>query len=124
MRRFDESRPLAELLAARSAGIKDLRHGYLDRRDWFGIDPDAVAPNPGRAAYTCSPTVRHGDIAATLSRDPESVLARWCGDLLVRPDGALDRQRSVHLQQLGGLSHRDLLTHDEAYRHLRDWLSR
>lgn len=124
LRRYDESMPLAELLAARNAGIKVLRHGYLDRQDWYGLDPDAVDPNPDRAAYRFPPAVRHGDVAATLSHDPSSWRGRVFGDLLVRPDSALDREHSVHIRQIGGLSHRDLLTHHEIYRQLRDWLRR
>ena len=37
-----ESRPIAAVLRARSAGIKDLRHGSLVDAEWETLDPDAL----------------------------------------------------------------------------------
>jgi pimeloyl-ACP methyl ester carboxylesterase len=64
LRQFDESAPLAALLAARSAGIKDMRHGSLHQQDWHGADPDAL--HRGRAPHPYQPpaTVRHSNLAA------------------------------------------------------------
>ena len=37
-----ESRPIAAVLRARSAGIKDLRHGSLVDAEWEALDPEAL----------------------------------------------------------------------------------
>ncbi|MGI5127699.1 esterase/lipase family protein [Pseudonocardia sp. CA-107938] len=100
--RFDVSRPVGALLDLRSAGIKDLRTGIGD------------APVP--------PTVRHHDLAATLSRTPASLLGRAFGDLLVLPSSALTSVTPGDSRAVGGLSHRDLLHHDAVYATLREWL--
>ena len=100
--RFDPTAPLGALLDMRSAGIKDLRDG---------IGPE-----------TASPTVERYDIAATLSRDPASLLGRTVGDLLVPPSSALIAARPDRTRALGGLGHLDLLHHDTVYAVLREWL--
>lgn len=100
---FDQTAPLAALLDLRSAGIKDLRTG------WTG--PDA-APS----------TLRRGNIAATISRDPTSLLGRTLGDLLVQPTSALPPAPPARSHAVGGLGHRDLLVDDRVHAVVRDWL--
>jgi hypothetical protein len=122
LRRFDESAPIAALLAARSAGIKDLRYGSLHRQDWDGHDPDAVhrvVPHP----YRPPDGVEHGNVAATVVRAP-GPLSPWGGDLLVPTASALAPLPPAHRCVLPGLTHRDLLTHDAVYMKLAGWLSR
>jgi hypothetical protein len=121
LRQFDESAPIAALLAARSAGIKDLRHGSLHLRDWHGADPDALhrgcAPHP----YQPPATVRHANLAATLSRSPGR-LGHWIGDLMVPTSSALAPTPPARTHLIGGLRHGDLLTHDAVYAQLLSWL--
>jgi pimeloyl-ACP methyl ester carboxylesterase len=121
LRRFDTSAPIAELLAARSAGIKDLRHGSIHELDWYGTDPDALrrVTEPGR--YLPPPAVRHSNLAATLARDPGPV-GHWIGDLLVPTASALAADPPARTHRLGGLGHVDLLTDDAAYARLLEWL--
>lgn len=97
--RFDPTAPLGALLDLRSTGIKDLRHGI-------------GAP---------SPILAHHDIAATLSRDPASLLGRTVGDLLVLPSSALTAPPHS-ARAIGGLGHLDLLHDDTVYAVLREWL--
>ncbi|MDT0276559.1 lipase family alpha/beta hydrolase [Blastococcus goldschmidtiae] len=127
--KLPETRPLARVLALRSVGIKDLRHGALVEDDWTGRDLDA--------ATTELPThvplhdgARHFVVMATLSRNPEGRAADWFGDLLVPPRSALgdtgDDDRLAfpadHVQRLGGLHHFGLLNHPQVYAHIRRWL--
>ena len=100
--RSELTAPVGALLDLRSAGIKDLRHGV-------GDDP-------------VPPTVRHRDIAATLSSTPTGLLGRSFGDLLVLPSSALTSAASDRGRALGSLGHRDLLHHDSVYDVLREWL--
>jgi hypothetical protein len=128
--RLPETRPLARLLAARSAGIKDLRRGTLVEADWSGRDLDAAEA----AAHTHVPLhdgARHFVVLATLTRDPGARAADLIGDLLVPPKsasgdtGGEDRLAfpADHVHRLGGLHHFDLLSHPLVYRQIRTWLT-
>jgi pimeloyl-ACP methyl ester carboxylesterase len=114
--RFPESAPIGGLLASRSAGIKDLRDGWIHAGD----------RGDGARAYRPPVGTRHSNLAATWSRDPGSALGRWTGDLLVQPRSALAALPATALparaHAIGGLSHRDLLTHDAVYVRLLRWL--
>lgn len=91
--------PLAEVVAARSAGVKDLRRRLHDE-----LPAD----------------MRHHFLAATVTRDPRHPLGAVVGDWLVRPTSALGGRRpgAVARQRFGGLTHLDLLNHPEVYRYL------
>lgn len=127
--RLPETRPLAQVLALRSVGIKDLRHGSVVEADWTGRDLDAGEP----VAPTRVPLhdgARHFVVLATLSRNPAGAVADLVGDLLVTPRSAVgdtgDHERLAfpadHVLRLGGLHHFDLLDHPEVYAQLRRWL--
>jgi PGAP1-like protein len=127
--RVPETRPIAALLATRSAGIKDLRRGTLVEEDWTGRDLDA----PGTAAHTAVPLsdgARHFVVVATLARDPHGPVGALLGDLLVPPRSATgdtgDDDRLAFppdaVCRLGGLTHLDLLNHPRVYAQLRRWL--
>jgi pimeloyl-ACP methyl ester carboxylesterase len=127
--RVPETRPLARLLALRSVGIKDLRHGTLVKADWTDRDLDAIGP----AEHTHVPLhdgARHFVVLVTLSRDPSGRLADLLGDLLVPPRSASgdtgDDDRLAfppdHVHRIGGLHHFDLLNHPRVYERIRRWL--
>jgi hypothetical protein len=122
LRRFDESAPIAALLAGRSAGIKDLRYGSLHRQDWHGGDPDALhrrVPHP----YRPPDGVEHCNLAATVGRAPGPI-GHWVGDLLVPTASALAPTPPAHTRIVPGVTHRGLLTHDVVYTQLASWLGR
>jgi hypothetical protein len=121
LRQFDESAPVAALLAARSAGIKDMRHGSLHQQDWHGADPDALHRNTAPHPYQPPAGVRHSNLAATLSGNPGR-LGHWIGDLLVPTRSALAPTPPARTHLIGGLRHGDLLTHDAVYAQLLSWL--
>ena len=118
LRRFDESAPLGELLARRSAGIKDLRYGYLDEADWADTDPDEILINR-RSVYTSADGARLSFAAATLG----GRAGTWIGDLLVLPDSALDESQDARRRTFERMNHFDLLRHPDVYAQLRDWLT-
>jgi hypothetical protein len=128
--RLPETRPLAAVLALRSAGIKDLRRGTLVEADWAGRDLDT----PGPGAHTHVPLcdgARHLVVLATVAPDPDGRLGAVVGDLLVPPASAVgdtgDDDRLAYppdaVARLGGLSHLDLLNHPRVYRQIRRWLT-
>ncbi|SEO40884.1 lipase family alpha/beta hydrolase [Trujillonella endophytica] len=127
--RLPETRPLATLLAGRSAGIKDLRHGTLVEEDWAERDLDARTP--GRHTHVpLHDGARHFVVLATLAADPTGWTANLLGDLLVPPRSATgesgDGDRLAfppdHVHRLGRLHHLDLLDHPRVYAQLRRWL--
>jgi hypothetical protein len=109
------SSPLSRIAAIRSAGITDLRYGYLLDEDWQGTDRfhhagDRRHPFPLPRGVRCS------------------ALAASKRDGLVSVDSALGRhanRRSTPLftesrQWLShGLNHWDLLSHPTVYRRIR-----
>jgi pimeloyl-ACP methyl ester carboxylesterase len=129
LRRVPEASPLGNILDLRSAGIRDLRFGYLSDDDWLSNDPGALLADrasPIALLDNCS----HTFITATLTPDPGHPLGRAFGDLLVRTDSAAGRHRTRTIPlppgsvvQLGGLNHFDLLDHPLVYAQLRRALS-
>lgn len=125
-----ETRALARGLNARSAGIKDLRFGYLLDEDWLDQDPDAFLRNTG-GEIPFPATANHYFVCATLSREPHAPVGRMIGDLLVLRASAWggvrrgERMRFPieHYHHVGPASHFDLLNHPAIYDQLRRWLS-
>ncbi|HEY3003340.1 MAG TPA: hypothetical protein VGJ44_13410 [Kribbellaceae bacterium] len=121
LRGIGETAPLGALLDTRSAGIKDLRHGYLDERDWVGIDPDELLTDRRAKAYRTAPRARQSFAAASLGA-PGSRTGRWVGDLLVLPDSALSPRLRARRRWFGRMHHFRLLRDGRVYRQLRRWL--
>ena len=130
LRRLPETRPVAQALASRSVGIKDLRFGDLLADDWAALDDlDGHRAEPTR----CAPLLEGADhyyVGATLTRRHDTVAARVIGDALVPFHSASGdgRVRRLGLQvdrgrHLAGLHHFDLLNHPRVYAVLRDWLA-
>ncbi len=125
-----ETRGFAKALNLRSAGIKDLRYGYVIEEDWFGHDPDAYLRNTGREIPFLE-TANHYFVCATLSRESDAPLGRLFGDWLVLSSSAWGsggrgqrlRFPVDNYRHYGGASHFDLLNHPEIYEQLKRWLT-
>ncbi|HEX6488273.1 MAG TPA: alpha/beta hydrolase [Candidatus Dormibacteraeota bacterium] len=106
LRQVPEAAAVAEVLDLRSAGIRDLRHGYVD-------PPSAETPSTYGQTY----------VAATVTRSPGHPLGWIVGDLLVRSASAHGRHgsRSVSIagRHVGSLTHFDLLDHPSVYECVR-----
>lgn len=118
----------AEIIDARSAGIKDLRHGYIVEEDWQGQDPDRPL-NDTRTHARWVDGVSYHRIVATLTQDPAHPMGRIIGDVLVRrasaaasnPAHGAERHHG-EVVELGGISHIGLANHPLVYNQLRTWL--
>jgi pimeloyl-ACP methyl ester carboxylesterase len=125
------SAPFARLGRLRSAGITDLRHGYLLDDDWRGLD--RFERSVGHHTPVPLPdSVQTYTIAATKVDDPETPPDNFLGDGLVPVDSALGRhprkdltlaipdhhQRIVH-----DTSHLGLMSSREVYEILAQWLN-
>jgi pimeloyl-ACP methyl ester carboxylesterase len=125
-----ETRTFANALNARSAGIKDMRYGYLVDEDWTERDPDGLLAEAGREIPFLT-TADYYFVCATLTRAPETAIARIMGDLLVLRASAWDhggrgerlRFPVGNYRHLGGATHFDLLGHPAIYEQLRGWLA-
>ncbi|MEM9727762.1 MAG: hypothetical protein AAF997_04200 [Myxococcota bacterium] len=120
----------AEVLDARSSGIKDLRHGYIVDEEWLGRDPDAVFADARRNVPLVD-GVGYYFLGATLSPDPDHPLGVLLGDWLVRLPSALGHDpepaRRVPFESAAvfrGMNHVHLANHPDVYEALRGWLGR
>lgn len=116
----------AELLDARSAGVKDLRYGYTVDEEWLDRDPDEVFADARRNVPLVD-GVGYYFLAATISRDPEHPLGQLLGDLLVRLPSASGEapEPARRIPFSGGavffgMNHIHIANHPEVYLALRD----
>lgn len=119
----------AQLLNARSAGVKDLRHGYIHEEEWLGKDPDAAFSNE-RINSPPLDGVHYSFFAATITRDPEHPVGKLLGDLLVCIPSAAgeteDPSRRIPFSRgrvFPGMSHMTIINHPEIYTELREALA-
>jgi hypothetical protein len=126
-----ETAPLARILASRSGGVRDLRHGTLVAEDWREEDDDAWLAR----RVTDVPFLPHATacfLGATITGDPTHRVGRLLGDGMVLPPSAMGgptRGRSRHVTldlgevpTVGGVHHLALLNHPAVYRLLEQWL--
>jgi pimeloyl-ACP methyl ester carboxylesterase len=108
--RLPETRPVARAIEQRSAGIKDLRYGYVVDEDW--ADGDRSAPPreipflEGAKHYFVS----SGDLFVTR----RSAWARRAREPVRFP--------AEHYAHIDGVSHFDLLNHPAVYAQIHWWL--
>jgi pimeloyl-ACP methyl ester carboxylesterase len=128
--KLPETRALFAMpLNLRSAGIKDLRYGYLVDECWQDQDCDAFLKNTSREIPFLR-TASHYFMCATVSRDADAVAGRLIGDLLVLRASAWSHQRGQrlrvpieHYSHVGGANHFELLNHPAIYRQIRRWMA-
>lgn len=118
-----ETRPIAEFLNGRSAGLKDLRVGPDPARDQIGSKPEDATAD----IFTKAGVEQHF-LAGVVTSTPSRPLGRLVGDLVVRTGSATGtgRQRQVESTDvivLNGRRHTDLLHDPAAHEHIRHWLS-
>ena len=124
--------PLARLGKARSAGITDLRHGWVMDAQWAGRDRFAPLSKARQVASPPLPARVRCFAAAAALGAAGGVPQRLLGDGLVSVDSALGRHRdprrtlgfAADHQWLGhGIDHLQLLDHGELYPQLVRWLA-
>jgi pimeloyl-ACP methyl ester carboxylesterase len=125
LRVVPESRPIADILDRRSAGIRDLRFGYLVEEDWRGEKPARLLHN-NRSEVPPLEGCTHTFVSATVARSLRHPLSWIGGDLLVATDSAAGRRSDgsvvvsadavIHLDRL---THFDLLDHPLVYQQMR-----
>jgi hypothetical protein len=126
--RLRETRPFADIVNGRSAGIKDLRYGSCAQEDWDGHDPDEfLTDRCGEVPFL--PSAGYYFVGATLTRDSDHLLGRIVGDVLVQYPSASGNgpRRRIPFElengtHLGGAHHMSLLNHPAVYEQISTWL--
>ena len=128
LRVVPETRPFSTILESRSAGIVDLRHGYISNDEWegqdltgqWGLDRIAAAPLP-RADYHF--------VASTLGASERHPLSSVLGDLLVHVSSATGVTRNgpivegARSEYVPSAHHFALLNHPRIADLLVGWLN-
>jgi len=122
--------PLSRLGKIRSAGITDLRHGYLLDEDWHGRDRFAKSGSHHKT-LPLPQGVQCYAIAATTGKQTGDLKDRLIGDGLVPLASALGshakRERNLAFRQdrqwiVSETGHLDLLSRKEVYTRITQWL--
>jgi len=123
------SQGIAILGNKRSAGIKDLRFGYLVDEDWKGKKDDSFWHN-NRNMAPLLPKVDHYNIASLLAKKTKNLLSDYWGDGLVPLRSATGKSFSKsrtlpfspkHCKVFRGFSHTKTTHHDKVYRQILKW---
>jgi pimeloyl-ACP methyl ester carboxylesterase len=128
--RLPETRPFADVLNARSVGIKDLRFGSCIEEDWCDCDADEYLRDRCNEVPFL-PAANYYFIGATLTREHDSRLGRAVGDVLVQyvsASGSGPKRRipfeADNGHHIGRMNHMQLLNHPAVYDQIRAWLTR
>jgi len=128
LRRIPETRPFSTILEARSAGIVDLRHGYISNDEWEGQDLTAQW-GLDRIAAAPLPNADYHFVASGLGTSQRHPFSAALGDLLVHASSASGLTRSGPIVE-GALSeyvpsahHFALLNHPRIADLLVGWLN-
>ncbi len=124
------SAPLRRLARIRSAGVTDLRFGYVRDEDWMGSDRFAFQKD-GRTPLPLPRNVACYAIAGVTAADAAHA-GKLAGDGLVPLPSALGKHKKPEMclefpeanrWVAYGAAHLDLLGRQDVYEHIRDWLS-
>ena len=116
-------------LDRRSAGIKDLRWGFVVDEDWQERDPDSGTRPQLHPVHSPS-RARCLIVVGSLTADADHPVSRVLGDALVRAssatgaiagDNAAELLRGATVRLLPGVSHIALANRPEVYTSILDW---
>jgi len=125
------SAPFSRLGKIRSAGITDLRHGYILDEDWEGHDRFKYSKNHGRHV-PLPENVQNYTIAAATGKETSKLGDKIVGDGLVPLNSALGQHRNpeltllfpkAHQKIVRNMNHLDLLDQFEVYETIKKWLT-
>lgn len=125
------TRLVAEIINSRSAGIKDLRYGYVRDEDWEGQDPDVLLNN-NKETVPLLPGAEHFVITGTIHKDSNHILSQLFGDALVRKHSATGQSNQEehqlpflpeHHKEFTRIHHVKLAHSMEVYAQILSWVN-
>lgn len=128
LRFWPESKPFGRILESRSAGIVDLRHGYISAEEWQGQDLTAQW-GLDRIAAAPLPHAEYHFVASTLGATQGHPISSVLGDLLVHFSSATGVGRTgpvvdgARFEYLPSANHFALLNHPRVGDWLVAWLN-
>ncbi|MCL3818162.1 esterase/lipase family protein [Aeromicrobium wangtongii] len=128
LRFWPESTPIGAILEQRSAGIVDLRHGYITRDEWEGQDLTAQW-GLDRIAAAPLPHAEYHFVASTLAASQKHPLSSVLGDLMVHfssatgvgPAGPI--VDGARFEYLPSVHHFALLNHPQVADWMVSWIN-
>ncbi len=119
-----ETRPVADYLNSRSAGIKDLRYGAVASDDWRDLDIDSLLGG-SVGNHPLPPDIDHHFVAGVVAEDPSHPLGLMFGDLLVRETSGTGAGRLEPLNAVvvGGTNHLNLLRDPIVTDRIIEWIA-
>lgn len=128
---------VARVAEARSAGIQDLRYGYLRDEDWqnnpLNERTGLASGENRRAPVPLLETVQYYLVVGSVHADPDGIAAAFLGDGVVlrasakAKAGTAERYEDfsgAEVFEVPGLNHLDIPHDARVYRQLRTWLAR
>ena len=128
LRQLPETRPFGTILEARSAGIVDLRPGYISSDEWEGQDLTALW-GLDRIAAAPLPRAHYHFVASGLGASKRHPLSSVLGDLLVHASSATGTSRSgpvvegARFEYVPSAHHFALLNHPQIGDWIVEWLN-
>jgi triacylglycerol esterase/lipase EstA (alpha/beta hydrolase family) len=115
----------------RSAGIKDLRYGFLVEEDWKGKDPDSFV-NSEKKHVPLLKNTQYYVITGTLMENPNHFLSEFFGDAIVGKWSAKGKSGNSkydltfsekNSKEFPGITHIKLMHDRRIYDQIRIWLA-
>jgi pimeloyl-ACP methyl ester carboxylesterase len=125
------TRLVGKVINLRSAGIKDLRYGYLREEDWKDKNPDSLLENTKNEVPKLE-NVEYFIISGRLTKEETHWVNCFFGDILVSKKSAnahfieskeIDSESDNSIQ-FAATHHFKLLTMDEVYEKIKFWIER
>ncbi len=115
---FPLSRPLAKVLAVRSEGIRDLRHGFVADEHWKKRTAEERTAD-ARTEIPRLPTVKYHFIGSSIGIDEHHWLGKAIGDGLVKlPSSTARELADADTATLYSAHHMQLLNHPAIYKEI------
>lgn len=120
---FPLSRPLAKVLAVRSEGIRDLRHGFVADEHWKKRTAEERNAD-ARTEIPRLPTVKYHFIGSSIGIDEHHWLGKAIGDGLVKlPSSTARELADADTATLYSAHHMQLLNHPAIYKEIAQRLA-
>ncbi|MDO9451823.1 MAG: alpha/beta hydrolase [Stagnimonas sp.] len=120
---FPLSRPLAKVLAVRSEGIRDLRHGFVADEHWKKRTAEERTAD-ARSEIPRLPTVKYHFIGSSIGIDEHHWLGKAIGDGLVKlPSSTARELADADTATLYNAHHMQLLNHPAIYKEIAQRLT-